>query len=374
MRVMYSVDQRARQEIEERYRREDKVSAPLRVKAVDGGMVLPGRNRAGGVLDDTGDFVEASAYACRGVRLWGGSYKVSGDETERREETVIFAGQMQRHWGNFLFDCLARMWYPLREKEYRIVYCSLDLPEEELKDPGKNYSQLLALMGISPERVEEIKRPTVFERVLIPELAVFPGEFYSEELRGIYDNIVSNVTGKYGYPVYDRIYLTRTHMKVKKELGEESIERLFAENGYRVIAPETLSVAEQVWLFSHCRVFASMEGTTSHNIVFAKPGAEQIILRKQSYINTRQILFNKMKEIDPVYIDVFYEPYRGFPLSHDSGPFWVGVTGRLARWAGEEGMACRCASGGRIGDIIVFGGNFLLYSVKCLYYKYVLRR
>lgn len=374
MRAMYSADQESRKEIEERYGREDKRSAPLQVRMVDGGMVLPGQGRAGGVLDAAGKFVEESAYASRDICLWGGAYEYLEEEVERREETVIFAGQLQRHWGNFLFDCLARMWYPLREKRYRIVYCNLDLPEEDLRDSGKNYRQVLALMGIRTERVEEIKKPTVFGRVLIPELAVFPGEFYSEELREIYDRIVKCVEEQYEYPFYDRIYLTRTRMNGKKELGEEILEKVFADNGYKVIAPETLSVAEQVWLFGHCKVFASIEGTTSHNIVFAKPGTAHIVLRKQSYVNTRQILFDRMRGIEPVYIDVFYEPYRGFPLSHDSGPFWVGVTKEMAEWAEETGVICGGSSGGKIGDIVAFLGNFLLYSAKCLYYKYVLRR
>lgn len=374
MRAMYSGDKKAEQEIAERYRRQNRLPGPLGVREVRNGILLPNQDRAGGVLDEEGVFVEESAYACGDVCLWGAGYTPPDDRVVRREETVIFIGQMQRHWGNFLFDCLARMWYPLRQKDYRLVYCSLDLPEEELKNPEKNYSQLFALLGIPMERIEEIRKPTAFARILIPELAVFPGEFYSEELREIYDTIVRNADQKEGGRVYDRIYLTRTRMGVKKEMGEEAIERLFAENGYQVIAPETLSVAQQVTLFGHCRVFASMEGTTSHNIVFAGPDTEHVILRKQSYVNTRQILFDQMKGIQPVYIDVFYEPYRGFPLSHDSGPFWVGTTRWLVRWAKEAGLVPGRAPGGKIGDLAVFLGQFLLYSMKCLYYKFVLRR
>lgn len=374
MREIYSADRGLREKLEARYGGENKLSTPLQVSMVEGGMVLPGKGRAGGVLDAAGEFVKESAYACRDTCLWGGNYNFLKEEVERREETVIFAGQLQRHWGNFLFDCLARMWYPLREKTYRIVYCSMDLPEEDLKDGCKNYSQILALLGIEAERVEEIKKPTAFDRVLIPELAVFPGEFYSEELKEIYDTIVKNVEEQYDYPFYDRLYLTRTRMNVKKELGENRIEKAFADNGYKVIAPEALPVAEQVWLFGHCRVLASIEGTTSHNIVFAKPGTEHILLRKQSYINTRQILFDKMRDIEPVYVDVFYEPYRGFPLSHDSGPFWIGVTKEMAGWAEETGMIRGRGFGGRIGDAEAFFRNFLLYSAKCLYYKYVLHR
>lgn len=374
MRAMYSGDKESQKEIEERYRRQDRLSSALKVCMVEKGILLPGRGRAGGVLDAAGNFVEESAYAFQDVCLWGGSYAFSKEETKQREETVIFAGQMQRHWGNFLFDCLARMWYPLRENNYRIVYCSVDLPEEELKDPGKNYSQLLALMGIQAEQVEEIKKPTRFAEIIIPELAVFPGSFYSEELGQIYDTIVANVNRENSFPTHDRIYLTRTRMAVKKEMGEREIERLFTENGYQAVAPESLSVAEQIYLFSHCRSLASIEGTASHNIVFAVPGTEHIILRKQSYINTRQILFDKLKGIAPVYIDAFYEPYRGFPLSHDSGPFWVGITKYLGKWAKETGMGMERASGGRIKDVALFLGYFLLYSVKCLYYKYILHR
>lgn len=374
MMMMYGRDIEIRQRIEECYCRQDKAAAPLGVHTVKDGILLPGRDRAGGVLDEKGVFVKESAYAYQNVCLWGGDYAYSEKELDRREETVIFVGQMQRHWGNFLFDCLARMWYPLREKSCRIVYCSMDLPEEELKNPEKNYSQLLALLGITMERVEEIRKPVRFARILIPEPAVFPGAFYSDELREIYDTIVKNAKEGGGDPGYDKIYLTRTQMTAKKELGEEKIEKLFAANGYRVIAPETLPVVEQIRIFCHCRSFASLEGTTSHNIVFAGPDTEHIILRKQNYINTRQILFDKLRGIEPVYIDVFYEPYRGFPLSHDSGPFWVGIRKSLVQWAREAGMIRGRGPCGWFGDGAAFLAHFLLYSVKCLYYKYVLHR
>lgn len=374
MFAMYSGDARSQKEIEERYDRQDKTSSTLKVCTVENGILLPGRGRDGGVLDAGGNFVEASAYAWQDVCLWGGNYAFPEEELKRREETVIFAGQLQRHWGNFLFDCLARMWYPLREKNHKIIYCSMDLPEEELRDPGKNYSHLLALMGIPADRVEEIKKPARFAKIIIPEPAVFPGGFYSEELGDIYDSIVRNAEREGKFPAYDKIYLTRTRMDVRKEMGEQEIERLFAANGYHVAAPERLSVAEQIYLFSHCKSFASIEGTASHNIVFAAPGTEHIILRKQSYVNTRQILFDKLKGIEPVYIDVFYEPYRGFPLSHDSGPFWVGTTGNLAKWAKETGMARERVFCGKARKAAAFFGYFLLYSVKCFYYKYILRR
>ncbi len=375
MQIMYSDDGSAKQEIETRRLREDKRRSPLQVYTVENGILLPGRGREGGVLDAAGKYVEESAYACRDVRLWGkGELPFPNTEVKREKETVIFLGQLQRHWGNFLFDCIARLWYPLREKADRIVYCSADLSEEELRDPNGKYSQLFELLGIPMERLLSVTEPTRFDQILIPELAVFPGMFFSDELREVYDTAVRNLKVQKDWKGYDKLYLTRTKMEAKKELGEEAIEALFAANGYHVIAPEKLSLQEQIYLFSHCGSFAFLEGTTSHNIVFAREGAEHIILRKQSYVNTRQILFDKLKGIMPVYIDVFYEPYRGFPLSHDSGPFLVGITAHLARWAAENGFVRERGAVLRMKNKIVFGAKFVLYSVKCVYYKYVLHR
>ena len=344
----------------------------LETMEVPNALILPDKNGLGGVVDDQGEFVWKSAFRHDDLTLWGGKYAVLDDEIEEIPEAVIYIGQMQKHWGNFLFDCMARIWYVLKEKrEYRLAYCGVRLDENALSDPSTGYCDFIKLLGINPERLIDVRKPTKFYKVIIPELSLFPGTFYTDEFITVFDRAIETVNESVHINHYDKIYLTRRQMDACKELGEKEIEQIFKQNGFQIIAPEKLPIAEQIFLFNHCQTMASIEGTASHNILFAKPGTEQIILRKQNYINTRQTFFNRVRNVSPHYVDVFYEPFRGFPLSHDAGPFWIGVTASMKKWMDEQGY--QLSGKEKINVIKAKMQNAIIYTLKCPYYKYWLK-
>ena len=344
----------------------------LQTKEIEQGIILPDKDRLGGVVDSRFNFVSESAFQYGDLTLWGGVYDVD-ENVEEIDETVIFVGHMQRHWGNFLFDCLTRMWYALAEPNpYRLAYCGVQMEENALDNPDTRYGEFMHLLGIEEDRFIDIRRPTRFLKVIIPELSAFPGTFYTHEFAVVFDRVIANVNRLTSYESYDKIYLTRRQMAACTELGEKEIETVFRKLGYQIIAPEKLTVAEQVYIFNHCKSFASIEGTTSHNILFAQDGTEHIILRKQNYINTRQVVFDQIRHIVPEYIDIFYEPFHGFPLSHDAGPFYIGVTPPFFKWTKELAYSFSVSDKVMIQYSKI--RNFFVYTLKCIYYKYWLYR
>lgn len=370
MMNIYTNNENAKGQLNELYLKDSLLQSPLRTIKSDNAVILPDQNRKGGVIDDKGKFVAESAYRHEDINLWGGSYDVEESAIESVSETVIFIGHIFKHWGNFLFDCLARLWYVLEEDTpYRLAYCSMQADEGIL---GRSqYREFLELLGISQERLIDIRKPTRFHAVIIPQLSIFPGTFCAKEFLTVFDKAVAAASQKSDGVYYDKLYFTRTLMKNCKELGEKKIEDVFRRQGFTVIAPEKLPIAEQIYLIGHCKALASIEGTTSHNILFAGEGTEHIILRKQSYINTRQVLFDRLRKIEPQYVDIYYEPFRGFPLSHDAGPFWVGITAAMRAWMKERGVHITLKE--RISHFIYQTWNAVIYSVKCIYYKYVLK-
>lgn len=370
MMNIYTNNETAKDQLSRLYLKDSLLQSPLRTIKSDNAVILPDQDRKGGVIDDKGKFVAESAYRHGDINLWGGSYDVEESAIESVSETVIFIGHIFKHWGNFLFDCLARLWYVLEEDApYRLAYCSMQADEGILG--RRQYRELLELLGISQDRLIDIRKPTRFRAVIIPQLSIFPGTFCTKEFLTVFDKAIASIDQKSNGVYYDKIYFTRTQMKNCKELGEKKIEDVFRKQGFTVIAPEKLPIAEQIYLISHCKALASIEGTTSHNILFAREGTEHIILRKQSYINTRQVLFDRLRKIAPQYIDIYYEPFRGFPLSHDAGPFWVGITAAMRAWMKERGVQVTLKE--RISHFIYQTWNAVIYSMKCIYYKYVLK-
>ena len=151
-------------------------------------------------------------------------------------------------------------------------------------------------------------------------------------------------------------------MSKKKEIGESIFEKLFEKNGYKIIAPEKLTIEEQAYLVYNCKMLASLEGTLAHNVVFAKKDTLQIILRKQSEIIPRQIMLNQITSTRVIYIDVYNELFKGFPISHDRGPFllmWNENIDRFITDFGYESISVGTAS---------YLKNLFIYCIKCFFF------
>jgi capsular polysaccharide biosynthesis protein len=68
-----------------------------------------------------------------------------------------------------------------------------------------------------------------------------------------------------------RVYIRRVS-KVRRTLNAERVEAAFLERGFAAVSPETLSVEEQIRLFSDAQVIAGQAGAGLANMIFAPPG------------------------------------------------------------------------------------------------------
>ena len=141
----------------------------------------------GGVCQKAGRFVALSAYD-GGWTAHGGAY--SWEEEEYQDCEALYAGLLLRHWGHFLVDGIARLWFilcqPERARHVKVVY----LAEESLDG---NYLEFFELLGIAPQQLQRITKPTRFRNVIVPQFACRPCIWYSREYLSIFDSIAERV-------------------------------------------------------------------------------------------------------------------------------------------------------------------------------------
>ncbi len=258
---------------------------------------------------------------------------------EKIEADVVYIGDFStQHYGNFLIDYLCRLWGNYEEK--KIIYVSNKLTIEK----SHSYLNILRYLHVEKSQLQRITKPTYCKRILIPEKSMIHDNYITESYAQIYENIWQSIA-KYvdvsKIETYDKIYVTRRKLKKHKEIGELVFERFFKMNGFKVIAPETLSFEEQVVVFRNAKEIASIEGTHAHNIIFkgtSKHPYKQIILRKQSEIIPRQIQLNQITGGEVVWIDIYNEPFKGFPISHDRGPFLLRWNKQIEKYARDNNM------------------------------------
>lgn len=314
------------------FRRDYVLHDDLAVEEVNGGIIVPkGHKCREGVYDNCGQFVALSAE-----RVSASDFLSKDIGLFINESAVVYIGQFSTgHYGNFLIDYLSRLWYRLGNKDEKFVYVA----PKNILTWLPWCRKILAYLGIDEKQLIWVEQPTRFSCVVVPQKSFVVDKYIHLEYFSIFSRIYENVE-KEDWKVYDMIYLTRTKLKRKKEIGEKMFERFFEMNGYKVMAPELLPFAQQAFYLRHCKVVASIEGTHAHNSVFMNlnGGYKQIVLRKQSEVIPRQIQINQAANIETVFIDVWKEPIKGFPISHDRGPFMLVWNDNIQRYAEDEGM------------------------------------
>lgn len=277
----------------------------------------------GGVLDQEKQFVDASGV----VRAFGGKYDFSDEEVEELDEEVIHINIIPRHWGHFLVDVVCRLWYIIEQvhDERKITYCGWKLDEDGI---GGNYLAFFEKLGISRERLIYVKRPLHVRKVIIPDRTFeYSGRYhqkYFDTIQLLVDNIISEDNDE-SENYSELVYLTRTQLKKSKyyDTGEKEIEEAFRNNGYKIVATEKMTLEQQVKMFQHAKVVASLSGTLPHNIIFTAKNTEFIILKRACAVLPPQVGFNNLFDRQITYIDAYNPLVIKDGASHGDGPFWV---------------------------------------------------
>lgn len=314
-------------------------SRPLNYYNYERAIVLP-RKRGeewglGGVLDQDGSFISLSENSGgqNQSSRFGGAYAIT-EELEIIDKTVIYIGPIKNHWGHLLVDCISRIWACLLPEniQFDIVYIKMDMEIEE------KYTDVLQLAGVNRERLTTIDVPTRFNNVIIPEQSYIPGTCWTKEYKETIDRIIIGAENHFFYnnqnnSCFDRIYLSRTKWNIPvqfAEYGENEIERLFMQNGYKVIYPEKIALPELIYHISNAKEIGTSMGTNFHACALFGHKANRLICLNKRYIHVpHQVVLNELFNHKIIYIDVYY--------SRTLGIYWIGINKRLRRFVEDNG-------------------------------------
>jgi hypothetical protein len=268
----------------------------------------PGALNVGGVFDYKGNIIELSKTKVSEQTVHVGAPEIYNVEQKFRyiDDDVIFLGNFSTHFGHFLIESMSRLWIYLDNNFFgkKAVYI------------GKSdvfFIELLEIFGLDKKNIARIKVPTRFRSVIIPEQANMLYErTYHKKYKEIYNKIRTNSRGYF----YDKIYLSRKKFQKEKSAvcGEYEIEKIFEDNGFKIVYPEKVSIKKQIELMKNCKHLAGIQGSAIHLSLFAADGIElTVIYRKHEDIFPAQIKINKMKDIKNTSIEASLDFLRPFP-------------------------------------------------------------
>lgn len=235
---------------------------------------------------------------------------------------VVYLGCFLHHWGHFLVEGIARAYYILSDPNAVYVYSTSDG-----KAFSKQFLEFFELLGLQKENLVHVSRPTIFREIIVPDICVAAGRFYTKEYTAMFDIIKSKVP-----PVYnDKLYLCYVDKGIcKKYYGLESIDEFFRINGYRFVNLEKFSLKTQIGLIKGCKHFACINGTLMHNMLFADADTEIIIINKTYLQNEYQPLIDFAQKLNVTYVDSFLAL---LPITIGYGPFCLYISDSLKKFA-----------------------------------------
>lgn len=301
-------------------------------KMADGGP----RWGIGGVCDEQNRFVDLSAYD-GGWATHGGAY--DWDQEAYMDCDVVYFGVYFQHWGHFLIDMMGRLWYYV---QHRNCGAKLAFIGEEV--PKGNFLEIFSLLGIEEADLLHVTEPTRFRNVIVPEFSCKSCEWYSGEYRSIFDAMIARVGEESYVPEklkdLKKVYFSRLAFGKARatEFGEDKIACWLEANGFTSVGPETLSVRDQIWLWNHAEEIACLDGSIPMSVAFSdNPELKLTILHKTSLEHLNVELFLLMRPCDAALLDVWYEPFRGYPKNIGAGPFLLHLGNDARAYSAQRG-------------------------------------
>ena len=312
------------------YEKKDK----LKIKFIQRGVVFPlqiseinkfENNEYGGVCSENLYFIKESLtkrvtppnFQCY-FHDWfiGANPSARFENIEYIDEDVVFIGALPKHYGHFILEGLSRLWFYLKDenKIYKAVYIS---------DDGEDkFLDFIKIFGIESENLIKITKPTKFKNIIIPEPSIQLHNYYHNEYKLTINQIKKSVI-----PIFNKkIYFSKEFKNNDRAIGEKSIVSLFFNNGFKIIHPENLTINETIAILSGADTFAATSGTNIHNSVFLKDQAEIICLNRSPHFHPIQIMIDRMRSLNSIYIDTFIFNLKS---NWSTGPFLIFPTFHL---------------------------------------------
>jgi capsular polysaccharide biosynthesis protein len=196
---------------------------------------------------------------------------------------AVIYGPAHETWGHWLVDFLPRLWV-LHASFHALDKLHFLMPPD-LRDFAR---EMLMLCGLRAEQLvpyEYWREVISTDRLLMPtglravnRLAPcfdVATEFWISRARAS-AGIVVGAGGA-------ALFLSRGAAAQQRQVANRAeIEHIAAAEGLRVVRPETLTVADQISLFSAARILCGEYGSGLHNAVFAAAGSVTCALRGNS--------------------------------------------------------------------------------------------
>ncbi|MGN8119996.1 glycosyltransferase family 61 protein [Labrys sp. 22185] len=208
----------------------------------------------------------------------------------RGRSDLIYGGRASTHYGHFLFETLPRLWLVAQEglRGRKVLFHSWFPLESWHRYPY--LLPCLQALGISYGDIVVATEPEVFRHVLVPRPSMqINGWIFPDAARPLMDTVGRELLrGVETQHTSTPAYISKAQLRnvASGIRNEAEIEQYLRADGVDIVYPETMSLAEQIALFTNRRVIMGALGSAFHTSMFAQPSARMVVLCPNNDVNS----------------------------------------------------------------------------------------
>jgi hypothetical protein len=230
-------------------------------------------------------------------------------DSVRDRRAAYYLGVGANHYGHFLLETLCRAWAWEEQGEGRIPV--LQFP------PIPSFARsMFALIPGLAERIEVPKTATRYSSMMVP----FPGFALGHLACFAFKELCARMADRAlstQEPMTDQpMYLSRAGLDSAAHrflVGETRLEECLAREGFLVVRPETLSIAQQIALFNKHRWIVAPMGSACHTRLFSRIPTNLVMLTRNE-VNVNYVLCDMLNSGTTHYANVLVAPDLGLTV------------------------------------------------------------
>ncbi len=219
-------------------------------------------------------------------------------QLKKISQKFIYASKISSHYGHFLTESIARLWYAFKYREYPVVYHGhgLQKPFVDL---------FFESAKLDTKRFISFKEPVLLKEVIIP----YPS--FSIQCEGfevhklLAESVAEKLVSKKLKTTSQPLYLSRRYLNQNARLiiNESKLEEKLSKSGFAIVSPEKLSLKQQIDLINKHEVIIGAIGSALHSVLFDISSQRNLVcFGSQERIRTTYLIIDAIKSVNSIYI------------------------------------------------------------------------
>lgn len=229
------------------------------------------------------------------VKREGNSLEMSHDgytNVGTLEHAIMLSGLGTEHFGHWVPEFLTKLQYLEQHPEFRNWPIIVD---EQM--PQSHFDYLSAIAGneiikLPPKASLNCRKllvsstPTFYPLELVPDFDVPQHELaplFPDSLRFLQQRAQAKLQSANTFS--KKLYFSRKNMNWRLLSNDDEVAAFLKAQGFEVIYPETMSLAEQATMWRNAEVIVAPNGSSTLNIIFSAPTLKLIVLTQPGLFN-----------------------------------------------------------------------------------------